>query len=549
MIAFRLFDLTSDNSSRIDFSLGQLTDESYYTMNAKNMALFGHERLDGFNNMLLSPALHYIHELNFGLFGVGTEHARLVSVTFGLLTLLVLFGSLIEATNLKTAIFGTTLLGLEHVFLLFNRQALMDTPSCLPAMLALYLFVRGFKAQNPAPWLVGCGLAAAVAVTTRNQQAGLILAPFLSLAYLGRPKRHHLFVALGLFGGLAVYALVWFLPNRAEIMHMNTYYRLEQWGPKSLKEVVKNVAKALIRPEGEFGYFARHSLITLIGAAFGLVFTARSRRGVSPSSPEVAASTFAAVAMLSIALSFALISYSPGRYLMIMLPQMVVLAAIGYSNCQNLSHSRSVRWAVLGFSTLIVYHLITVLLDEAKVPTYEHQKTIFKVVLRAFVSLALVALLQSKFSAPPRWLTVRTATIAFLSLQILFLGDWWLHRSHRQFELGQWAAQNLPADAVVINGVYLGLESHAHSLTILPRLCNDDHPLQKFRDKPLFLVVAHDHPEGAPTVILGDPVPPTELIRSTVMMGYTIDLYSIVRKGSPTLEPDARATALRSEPR
>ena len=94
MVGLRVYDLTSDNSFRIDFSLGQLTDESYYTMNAKNMALFGQERLDGFNNMLLSPALHFIHELNFRLFGVGTEQARLVSVVFGLLTVGTLFWAL-----------------------------------------------------------------------------------------------------------------------------------------------------------------------------------------------------------------------------------------------------------------------------------------------------------------------------------------------------------------------------------------------------------------------------------------------------------------------
>lgn len=528
MLALRVFDLTSDNSYRIDFSLGQLTDESYYTMNAKNQALFGQERLDGFNNMLLSPALHYVHEANFRLFGVGMVQARSVSVLFGLLTVATLFWVLLEAAGLRTAIFGALLLGLEHVFLLFNRQALMDTPSCFPAMVALLCFVKAQKSDRNVAWLVGCGLAIAVAVTTRNQQAGLLVAPFAGIAFLGRPKREHAFVAVGLIVGLAVYAAVWFLPHRADILHMNTYYRAEQWGPKSIKEVVKNVAKAFLRPEGEVGYFVRHSLVTVLGALLGLLALPKLRK--ASMSPGVsAAAAFSGAAFLAMAASFAVINYAPGRYLMILLPPMTVLAVVGWSHLSQVSWDGLGRWLVMGLEFLICYHLLSVLLEVAHIAGYEQRRTAVKILLRAVNAAALVCLLQVSFARPP-WLVGRKIVLgAFLVMQAGYLGDWFIHRTHQQFEFGRWAAANLPENAVVINGVYLGLEGRSRILSILPRLCNDEHPIVRFGDKPLYLIVTHEQPETAPRVILGDPVPKPELIRSTEAMGYTIDLYQLGR--------------------
>jgi hypothetical protein len=61
IIGLRLIDLRSDPFPRLDFSAGLMTDEGFYIHNARNLILFGHARTNEFNNMLISPLLHFGH--------------------------------------------------------------------------------------------------------------------------------------------------------------------------------------------------------------------------------------------------------------------------------------------------------------------------------------------------------------------------------------------------------------------------------------------------------------------------------------------------------
>src|SRR6266851_5768887 len=96
-IALRLIYLRSDPYLSLDWSAGQLTDEGFYIHNARNVALFGHARSDEFNNMLLSPWLHYLQVGAFSVFGVGSIQARLISVIASLLTLLIFWAAMKRA--------------------------------------------------------------------------------------------------------------------------------------------------------------------------------------------------------------------------------------------------------------------------------------------------------------------------------------------------------------------------------------------------------------------------------------------------------------------
>src|ERR1044071_7649153 len=78
-VFLRLIALRSDPYSSLDWSAGLLTDEGFYIHNARNVALFGHARTDEFNNMLLSPWLHYLQVGVFQTFGTGAVQARLIS--------------------------------------------------------------------------------------------------------------------------------------------------------------------------------------------------------------------------------------------------------------------------------------------------------------------------------------------------------------------------------------------------------------------------------------------------------------------------------------
>ena len=208
---------------------------------------------------------------------------------------------------------------------------------------------------------------------------------------------------------------------------------------------------------------------------------------------------------------------------------MVALATVGYSRLPEIDLGRAQRWAVLILATAITYHLLSVLLEAVPVSAYAQRGTGFKIVVRTLASLALVGITQVWFSKPVRWVGLKSVACAFLLMQVFYMGDWLTHRTHLQLEFGRWAAKNLPADAVVINGVYLGLEGRSHILQVLPRLCNDDHPIQRNLVKPRYIVVSHLGPEGPPKILLGDTVPTPNLIQSTQLNGYTLDLYRLGR--------------------
>ena len=128
-ILIRLFALRADNYLRLDWSAALLTDEGFYAHNARNVALFGTARTDGFNNMLVSPILHGIQVLAFWVIGPGMLQARLISVVSSLVGLGAFWLALRRAFGSKIALTGVMFLALDHVNALYSRMALMDTPA------------------------------------------------------------------------------------------------------------------------------------------------------------------------------------------------------------------------------------------------------------------------------------------------------------------------------------------------------------------------------------------------------------------------------------
>src|SRR5262249_46461747 len=142
ILAIRLVAPASDPYGRLDWDTGILTDEGFYTVNARNLILFGHARLDEFNNMLAAPAVHGVQVAGFSVFGAGAVQARSISVVASLLTLFVYYAAMRRAFGIRIALTAAALLGLDHVNALFSRLALLDIPATLGAVCAFYAFLR-----------------------------------------------------------------------------------------------------------------------------------------------------------------------------------------------------------------------------------------------------------------------------------------------------------------------------------------------------------------------------------------------------------------------
>jgi hypothetical protein len=317
MIGLRVAWPESDPYARLSWSSGLLTDEGFYIHNARNLVLFGAERTDGFNNMLLMPTLHIVQLAVFRAWGVGAVQARTISVVCSLLGLMVLFAAARRAFGLRTAVYTVLIAGLDHTNLLYNRLALMDTPGEMLLIFALYAWVRATapprSRQTESGWLAVCGAILALAFITRGLAAIVIPAVFLAVALGARARpespavsdaskrsangtarraaaglRQALPIAVGLAVVVTVYAACWYWPNRAEMASASRYYLWGQLLPRDGQRLVLNAANAWFGDErGAAPFLMRHAPIQVV-LVFGWVCLLWRRRKRSDAVPAVA---------------------------------------------------------------------------------------------------------------------------------------------------------------------------------------------------------------------------------------------------------------------
>ena len=118
ILLVRLAALDADPPSWLSWSTGLYTDEGYYTLDARQEALFGTLALGNFHDRLLSPLLSLLQQAMFDLFGVGLVQARLLDVCFSLLTIGIFWLALRWAYDTRTADYGALFLGLAPPFAL-----------------------------------------------------------------------------------------------------------------------------------------------------------------------------------------------------------------------------------------------------------------------------------------------------------------------------------------------------------------------------------------------------------------------------------------------
>ena len=356
----RIAWLDADPPPWLSWSTGIYTDEGFYTLDARHLALFGTLAPGDFHDRLLSPLLSLLQQGVFVLFGAGLMQARLLSVLFGLLTVGVFWLGLRRAWGARAADFGALFLGLAPPFALYNRLALQETPTVFWLVLAFTLWAYG--ARRPALYAVaglcvavgivfkGLALLAVPAVLTGEPtppQAASPPAPAhrasaagttggvgvsgkmvekmagltSSSSRFGRtPSEAGRWVLSGLLLGLALYAALWYLPHHAELARMTTFYRVHQMQPHSWSGLGLNVRRAFLGGErGAFPY-----LLALLPVPCALVGWGLWKRGEWDG-----AGRFFAL-WLACGLLFCLMSsYAPSRYYVLFLPALAGLAARG----------------------------------------------------------------------------------------------------------------------------------------------------------------------------------------------------------------------------
>lgn len=499
IVGLRLVALDSDAYPRLSWSSALLTDEGFYLHNARNVVLFHRMVTDDWNNALIMPWLHFVQVGWFSLFGVGTVQARLLSVLCSLLTLGLLYDGLRRVFDSKSAGIAILFLGLDHVTLLYNRLALMDTPAALVLTAGFWFFVRGMMAEQErarALWLAGCGMALGSIYGVRGLAAFVWVAPMVAFWRSGEVswKRNVAWLVLGLACALGFYLVAWGLPNRAELARVNRYYLFDQLVPRSVAHLGHIAWRAVFGDHrGLFSYLFRHTPVQLTLALLWFVGRQRVLIGYSP--VRRATIRFLEVWLVLGWLILCVAAYAPSRYHVLWYPALAGIAALGLQEWGTLCEAwLARRAAIAAVASFLLYHLGQVVFHRL----YRFDDLIL-LALCVIAGVALYGITQgSETALRVRRQMQRVTPVGMLALWGVvntgWTGDWILHRTYHQRDAERWLVANLPPDSVLFGAVGMGLtlDTRFQAINVIKKLCNDDHPLERFASAPRYVVILDD---------------------------------------------------------
>ena len=495
MVFARVIDLGADAWPDLCWGGGIWTDEGFYAHNAVNAVRFGNPVQDDFNNRILSPWIDALQRGIFGVWGISLETVRWPSVVAGLVSLPVFWAAMRLRFGPEAARTGLLLFGLEVSWLFTNRLGLLESIGVLVHCLAFLGWAKG----GMAGWL----LAGALAVAAGTVKTTFLI--FLPLPLLvwgwsawadGTPwVRPVLAYIAGAGVALLAYLVWWGIPNAAEILRMNNFYRERQSQPRSVDELVTVVRRGLIGRE--FGLFQRLCTRTPVLTALALAglfaggrfqFSARwnRRRGgtmVRRTRPRREAERLLWLWFVAGILFLLASRYAPTRYYLVMHPAMAGLAAVFLHRLPSWGRlcRRSLRARFLLGAVAVAtgFHLSMPLLRVVgtRFPVEWGAAVGFAAAIGVVVATGAPQWPQSWRSAPAWGLGL------FLIGSVGQMGWWWTHRTYQTRELGRQLASLLPPGATLLGDFApnLCLENRLRAIPVFRGLANDRNPVGRFR--------------------------------------------------------------------
>jgi len=206
-VFLRTFRLSADPPYFITVSRAPFSDEGFKFYEARNLVLFGktkpleNDRYGG--HLKSSPIPVLLTYMVFRIFGVGFVQARIVSLVASLLGLYLFYRILSRYLSARATYVGTLLLGVNFIYVSYNRMGLFETLMVFFLLLTVYLWGEGIRRRI-------LGTLAATAALLVKAQAAFIF-PVLILSLLGeywRRKKTRPLVIVGWCGAITAGVLI-----------------------------------------------------------------------------------------------------------------------------------------------------------------------------------------------------------------------------------------------------------------------------------------------------------------------------------------------------
>ncbi len=518
-IGLRLYSLDADPDWRLDWNPGLLTDEAFYMHNARNQVLFGQANLDEFNNAVLSPLVHGLHVWVFSHFGVGYVQGRLVSVALGLLGVVLLArllwiafrGAGVAQRAVPSAAvlawLGAAWLAYEHLYLLYNRTALLETPAAFFCLLSLWLFAEATVCPRRWGALIWGGLSGAAALlalatklTTLPFVAALVavglLAPLFDRESVASARAIGLAVLMGMLIVGALWLFLWLMPHWETWSRMQAFYLRVQGRPHSWAEAWRAVQTALIGERyGLMQFLFLHAPLAWLGSLLMLVGVVRSARLRAALTPV----EWVLIGWVALSwLQMTLMRIAPTRYTAGFIPAMVALLWIAIARFEHLrwllTESGFKSWlARLLIGAGVVYFLLLLALPGVEWRTMEFpvldNRLRARLLMVAFVAAGCLAWLLPRVAgrlalrASPALATLMTAV--GLLLNTPWYISYFAGRTYQLREFNQQLTRALPEGSVLVG---VAFETPFRYFFVFRGLCNDRQPPQAMGATHLLVV-------------------------------------------------------------
>jgi len=356
-IGLRINAPTADLPSHITFSGSILTDEGNQCHNSRSKALYGEWFPDDWRITNYNPILPYIKYGIFKLLGVGLFQLRLVNTIFAFFSLLFFFLTLKSyfRHNYKFALLGTLLLGINFLYLMYNKIGTFETSITFWVILTLY-FLEKYRRGRKGVFLLLAGASTFMAVIFKSIMIYILPLPFAACILghffgpgekkipLKKIAQHIFFILVGVLILFIPWYLFHYLPNKEWIISAPGQYMGNLMFPRGLDIAFHNFLTFPWKDQ-----FYKIPIVWLSAILYIPLFF-RRLLGKKLSLTETGYTLF----FFAHTAVFLVMSYRPTRYFIPVIPAMVFMTIVLFERWYTGSQEEIPSHGPVGKSVLFI---------------------------------------------------------------------------------------------------------------------------------------------------------------------------------------------------
>ena len=424
---------------------GLFADEGYKTLSAKNKVIYGEHHVSEYDSYFgwntISPVSYISFIASFSIFGTGFIPARLVTILFSVLSVLLLYFITKKAYGIKEATVAAIILGANFTYLIYSKLALLEPIVTFFILLSILLW----QLSEKKTWLLLASIALFI-LAYQTKPIGIIFLPALIYMVWIRLKPKDFKInkkIMPLFIGI-IAVIAAFLIIFPEIIRSFIGFA-SQRVPDSPKAAIILFQQFWHEP-----YFIFNTILSLFVLGYILIVVAESLKKKIPRKIDIIFILWgvAAAALLIVQ------HYRPLRYFSVLTPALAFMAGIFIMHNKKIfdyMRKKNPKKKLLLGTTFVGLLLIVTSIYRPLLFSFpsisEHKAFFFLGVL--IISSILTIGINIIFVKNKR-INWRYLILAYLIINLLLIGAWYVQPERTLVESSKDFGTYIPEDASVL---------------------------------------------------------------------------------------------------